>query len=321
MVNSVRVIPIKCTFGRAFSYAYYIDAPEPVLIDTGVMSSPSQVMEPALAKHGLRLEDVKWILLTHGHADHIGGTREIWELTERNAEVVIHQKEAVLLRERQAHVKSHEQLQGLYLDPSILTQQTGILMEVIGDEIEPTRELAGGESLKLGGNLSITVVPTPGHSVGSVTYLLDGLDWAFVADAVQGGGTLGTRFPSIEHPALYRQSLKHLLMDVRPQRMYLGHHYLGLNGDIIREQVEGEEVPAVLEASLEIEARMAKAARRHLIDGSQIKVNEGPYAPFTAIAEELGYTGDTRILPSPFFITIHGYQEELMALKMKGERK
>ena len=73
MKNSVRVIPIECKFGPISAYAYYIDAPEPALIDTGIASSASQEIETVLAEHGIRIEDIRWILLTHGHVDHLGG--------------------------------------------------------------------------------------------------------------------------------------------------------------------------------------------------------------------------------------------------------
>ena len=54
MINSVRVIPIECKFGPTSAYAYYIDAPEPALIDTGIASSASQEIETVLAENGLR---------------------------------------------------------------------------------------------------------------------------------------------------------------------------------------------------------------------------------------------------------------------------
>ena len=39
MTSSVRVIPIECKFGPISAFAYYVDAPEPAIIDTGVSIS------------------------------------------------------------------------------------------------------------------------------------------------------------------------------------------------------------------------------------------------------------------------------------------
>jgi hypothetical protein len=36
-------------------------------------------------------------------------------------------------------------------------------------------------------------------------------------------------------------------------------------------------------------------------------VSDSPYSPFAAVAAELGYQGDPRLEPSPFFTTLHGY--------------
>ena len=118
--------------------------------------------------------------------------------------------------------------------------------------------------ISLGGDVSITVVETPGHSIGSVTFVLDGLEWAFAADAVQMYGGAKSGIPTIEYPALYRQSLQHLLEEVRPKRLYLGHHFRDANGAIVSPQVDGDEVSAVLQASLEMDAKLADVVERHL---------------------------------------------------------
>lgn len=312
MTNSVRVIPIECKFGRTSTYAYYIDAPEPALIDTGIASSASQEIETVLAEHGLRIEDIRWILLTHGHVDHLGGARAIWEKTRGCAEVVIPQKEAYLLRNRSAHITDYKQLQGQYLDAETQEKHTAILLNDIGEDLEPTVEVVGGDRLLLGGDVSITVVETPGHSIGSVTFVLDGMNWAFAADAVQMYGGAQSRIPTIEHPAHYRQSLQHLLEEVRPKRLYLGHHFRNANGAIVNPQVDGDEVAAVLRASLEMDAKLADVVQRHLSIDAQFTENDGLYGPFGSIADEIGYTGDPRNLPCAYFVTMHGYKEELI---------
>ncbi len=312
MENALRVIPIECKFGPTSAYAYYIDAPEPALIDTGIASSASQEIETVLADLGLRIEDIRWILLTHGHVDHLGGTRAVWEKTGRRAEVVIPQKEAYLLRNRSAHITDYKRLQGKFLDLETQEKHTAILLNDIGEDLEPTVEVVGGNRLSLGGDVSITVVETPGHSIGSVTFVLDGLDWAFAADAVQMYGGAKSGIPTIEYPALYRKSVQHLLEEVRPKRLYLGHHFRDADGLIISPKVEGDAVAAALQASLEMDAKLASIVERHLASEGQSGESVGPYGPFESIAEEIGYTGDPRNLPCAFFVTMHGYQRDLI---------
>jgi len=50
MPTAPRVIPVACPFGLTggIVYVYYIDAPQPALIDTGVAASPGTTIEPAL---------------------------------------------------------------------------------------------------------------------------------------------------------------------------------------------------------------------------------------------------------------------------------
>ena len=311
MGNSIRVIPIECKFGPTSAFAYYIDAPEPALIDTGVASSISQI-ETVLAENGKRVEDIRWIFLTHGHVDHLGGARAVWEKTGGRAEVVIPRKEAYLLRDRHRHLIDHKNLQGKYLDQETQQQHESILLNDIGEDLEPTVEVVDGQCLSLGDNVSITVVETPGHSIGSVTYLLDGLNWAFVADAVQIFGGAKSGIPTIEQPALYRQSLQRLLEKVCPKRLYLGHYFRDVNGEIISPLVEGDVVTAVLQGSLDMDAKLAKVVRRHLTESVRLNENDELYGPFKSIADELSYTGDPRYLPCAFFVTMNGYKEELM---------
>ena len=163
--------------------------------------------------------------------------------------------------------------------------------------------------------ITIKVIETPGHSIGSVTFVLSGLDWAFAADAVQMyGGASG--LPTIENPTLYRKSLQRLLEEVRPKRLYLGHPFRNIDGDMQSAQIEGEQVAVVLQASLDMDAKLADVVKRH---GNKGLANEHHelYGPFGSIADEIGYTGDPRHLPCAFFVTMHGYHEELIGSHIK----
>lgn len=315
MTNGVRVIPIECKFGPISAFAYYVDAAEPAIIDTGVNISARQDIEPTLARHGIRIEDIRWVLLTHGHVDHLGGAYALWEKTGRQAKVVIPKKEARLLRDRNEHIVDYKALQGKYITgPVIQEKHIAMLTSDIGDNIEPSLEVVEGDSIHLGGDITLNVIETPGHSMGSVTFILDGLDWAFAADAVQIYGGL-SGLPTIENPCAYRKSVQRLL-EVRPKRLYLGHPFRNINGDLQSAQIEGEQVEAVLQASLDMDAKLSDVARRHLSNGLPAEQHE-LYGPYGSIASEIGYTGDPRNLPCAFFVTMHGYHEELIGLQVK----
>ncbi|MFJ8065474.1 MBL fold metallo-hydrolase [Psychrobacillus sp. NPDC096426] len=311
MGKSVRIIPIECKFGPVSAFAYYVDALEPAIIDTGVHASAAQNIEPILAEHGIQMEDIRWILLTHGHVDHLGGAYAVWEMTGRRAKVVIPKKEARLLRDRNEQIVDYKALQGKYITDAVIQEKhIAMLTADIGDNIEPELEVKDGDHINLGGDVSLTVVETPGHSIGSVTFVLDGLNFAFAADAVQMYGGL-SGLPTIEKPRLYRESVRRLLEEVRPSRLYLGHPFRNANGELQSAQITGEEVASVLQASLDMDAKLADVVERHLSGDIRSNESNGLYGPFESIAAELGYTGDPRHLPCAFFVTMHGYQEEL----------
>lgn len=317
MESSVHVIPIECKIGPVSAFAYYVDALEPAIIDTGVNVSAAQDIEPILTQNGIRIEDIRWILLTHGHVDHLGGAYAIWEKTGRRAKVVIPEREARLLRNLNEHIVDYKALQGKYInDRAIQEKHITMLTTDIGNNIEPEIEVKDGDHISLGGNVSLTVVETPGHSIGSVTYVLDGLNWAFAADAVQMYGGLGG-LPTIEDSGLYRESVHRLLEEVHPSRLYLGHPFRNVNGELQSAQITGEEVGSVLQASLDMDAKLTDLMQRHLSRDTQSSESNGLYGPFEAIANEIGYTGDPRNLPCSFFVTLHAYQEELKSTYKK----
>jgi len=306
MTGPVAVHPLVSPWGRFGLYSFFIDAPEPAIVDTGIASSPAEGMIPALEAIGRRIEDVRWILLTHGHIDHLGGAHALWELTGRRAKVVIHEADAPLLRSRGAHVDQYVDVRQQYIDnPNAVEEQTKAANHVISGEMEPTMLVKGGETLALGGDVTVSVHHIPGHTAGSVAYVVDGQQSVFVGDAVQIHGA-ANGFPGYEDPAAYRSSLQHLLDDVRPQHLYLGHPYRGADGVPYGVELDRDAARNALQGSLDLEARIDDAARRYLRDGLQ--ETDSPYSPFARVAAELGYAGDPSLEPSPFFTTLHGYR-------------
>ena len=298
---TVAVHPLAAPWGRFSLYTFFLDAPEPAIVDTGIASSPAEGMAPALAALGRRIEDVRWILLTHGHIDHVGGAHALWELTGRRAQVVIHEADAPMLRSRQAHVEEYATGRGRYLsDPHGAAKVAAATEAVISGELEPTLLVHGGESISLGGDVTVSVHHIPGHTPGSVAYALDGRRAVFVGDAVQVHGA-ANGFPGYADPVAYRASLERLRDEVRPQHLYLGHPYRTTGGTPYGVELDQDQAQAAIDESLRVERRVRAAARVRPCHSASA------YSPFARAAEDLGYTGDPTLEPAPFFATLHGY--------------
>ena len=301
----VDVHPIAAPWGRFALFSFLIDAPELAIVDTGVTASAAGV--PAeLERLGRRIEDVKWILLTHGHIDHVGGAHTLWEATGRQAKVVISETDAHFLRSRQAHVDEALALRGPYVDAGALEAAKGAeVLEAISGEMEPHVTVADGDLLDLGG-VRVRVVAIPGHTAGAVAYVVEdgpGGPDVFIGDAAQCYGA-ASGFPGYEDPDAYRASLEKVLA-LAPAHLYLGHPYRRADGTPFPVALDAAGAREALEGSLAREAEIRAA-----LDGYTPVETGSPYSPFAAVAEKVGYTGDPTLEPSPFFTTMHGYRTQ-----------
>jgi len=300
---SIAVHPIAAPWGRFALYSFLIDGSAAgaglALVDTGVSASAAGV-PAALAELGKSIEDVRWILLTHGHIDHVGGAHALWEATGRRATVVISAADAHFLRSRRAHVDEALSLRGRFVDAAVLeATKSAEVRDGISGEMEPTRTVDDGHVLDLGG-VEVRVVAVPGHTPGAVAYVVDG--HVFMGDAAQCYGA-ASGFPGYEDPDAYRTSIEKVLA-LEPAHLYLGHPYRRADGSPFPVVLDTAGAREALQASLTREAQVRAA-----VTGSVVAGSASPYSPFEKAAAELGYTGDPTLEPSPFFTTMHGYAQ------------
>ena len=86
----------------------------------------------------------------------------------------------------------------------------------------------------------------------------------------------------------------------------MGPPYRSAEGEPYPVDQDAETAMRAIDESIAIEDRIHTVARTVLEQG--LADDTAPYAPFTAIAAELGYTGDPTLEPSPFFTTLDGYR-------------
>lgn len=122
-----------------------------IMLDSGYQQSLYLVIHH-MHTMGLNPMDLKYILHTHGHIDHFGGTRALVELT--GAKTVIGRADRDYANGK--------------LDLSYAVE---LNMEYT-ETFEPDILLDDGDTLTLG-NTTITAMATPGHTPGAMSYFFD----------------------------------------------------------------------------------------------------------------------------------------------------
>jgi len=144
------------------SHVYLIGRPESkdlTIVDAGLMGKGQYKIE-SIRKAGIRLTDIKRVVMTHTHLDHIGCLGEIFQAIP-DAELWVHRAEALLLEEGDERA-----VYGMDMFQSMCQAQYGIRPGAFTFQVHRKLE-GGGETLDLGGT-AWEVLHIPGHSEGSI---------------------------------------------------------------------------------------------------------------------------------------------------------
>lgn len=196
--------------------AFLLQGVRSVLVDAGYPGTDKTLMEK-ISQSGVSPGDISLIVITHGHSDHFGNAPALKRWT--GAPVAIHKLDAQPLREGVNPPLHPTGALGHLLSVLVPPQKPGGACF-----LEPDILIEGEMSLEEFG-VEGRIIPTPGHTPGSISILLSGGD-LLVGDLIIGGMVIGTKRPQYPRVAddlgLVKESIKAVLR-LSPRQIYSGH--------------------------------------------------------------------------------------------------
>jgi glyoxylase-like metal-dependent hydrolase (beta-lactamase superfamily II) len=172
-----KIHPILCPIPFALKTVncYYLSDTIPTLIDTGVDSERSlEAIDSVVREAGGSLADIKRIILTHAHTDHIGLAGRLSDISR--ADIYIHRlDEPKILRQNRA--KSDEYMRRFYdfllsagVPDAMANDMRDIFIRRLDALVSPIHRLnlLSGEETFDFDDFQLQVIHTPGHTAGSI---------------------------------------------------------------------------------------------------------------------------------------------------------
>jgi glyoxylase-like metal-dependent hydrolase (beta-lactamase superfamily II) len=278
---------IESVFGPRPFAQYLLRGERSMLVDTGIVSTPGEVILPFFEQVAFEPGSLTYVLTSHADVDHFGGNSSLREAAPQaifcasalDAPIITDRDRAMV--ERYGWYAEH----GPGADYDAETKE--LLSAGMGPDTAIDLELAGGEWFRLGPDLRLQILTLPGHSAGHLGVWEPESRTAIVIDAVLGEGLYNFDHDII-HPPPYMDAAAYegtiaLLHELSPERLLTAHY------DVI----EGGEVADFLDASAAFVVRARASTRTAVKEGDTVTLADllsrlGPeLGPFTSFPNEL----------------------------------
>jgi glyoxylase-like metal-dependent hydrolase (beta-lactamase superfamily II) len=176
-----------------------VDGGQGALIDAGYADEGSLQARLEYLRAMPEVE-LAYIVLTHHHIDHASGARRLREAT--GARICLHRRAERILREWRENAPQD-------LPPAGSLEERVRAWRQEAAQATADRLVEDGDTIAVGG-VTIEVVHTPGHTLGSICLYLREERALFTGDTVLGLGTVAIAPPPHGDMGLYIQSLERL---------------------------------------------------------------------------------------------------------------
>ena len=203
------IFTMKIPFGAVWTTVILVKGDELVLIDSGPDSEKAgSFIMPALAEIKINPKEIKLLLNTHCHGDHIGGHFRFCEITGVPAAVFRQAEEKIT-----DPLKYSKKIRARF--PGNSPEAPAGLRGVVPARLLDERETAAGR-LKL--------FHTPGHDTDSLCWFDEKTGTLLSGDSVQGSGALGNALAFYQDLRAYQTSLE-LLQKLNAENLAASHYY------------------------------------------------------------------------------------------------
>jgi len=213
---------IESDLGERFMCQYVIAGGErTLLVDTGLASTPSDVIVPYLSQAGLE-PDV--VLISHADNDHVGGNRAFRD-AHPNALFACHELDRRWVESNEALVRENYGWHAEYGFPPMDADE--LLASMSGDSSIDVG-LCGGETIRLDAARRVEVLHLPGHTLGHVGLWDELTRAAIIIDAVLADGIYDRAGNKLIPPRYYdlqavRETIARLEV-LRPDLLLTAHY-------------------------------------------------------------------------------------------------
>jgi glyoxylase-like metal-dependent hydrolase (beta-lactamase superfamily II) len=197
-------IPIR---SLGYVYAYFVrDGSDNLLIDTGWPSKESFLeLQSSLSGIAVSLNQIRTMVVSHLHPDHFGLAEQIKDLSP-TSNLIMHRDDASMILDNYDEYKVfikelHEWLSEHGTPDEELKAMLDASIEMLHffRPPKPTTIVTGGERIRIGDKWNFEVIPTPGHTIGTLCLYDHGSKVLFSGDHI-----LPTITPNVSLGPYYR---------------------------------------------------------------------------------------------------------------------